>query len=201
MCEEILGLPFLGRGEIVCHGIIGQSASLAHLLEDDAVHAAAKVFVEEFDGGVLVKIGLPAFVDKHAHIDVLGIIRCDDDLGLRYRLQLVGLTFWHRLQVLFSVMQVGQAAIQFLLSNRTVVEDLMLVLGNVLQEVEQFLRIGLAKLLLGHVVAHGIVRAIKGILTQHRETAALLRLLVLTILQDESNHLLIGILIDLSIVE
>ena len=45
------------------------------------------------------------------------------------------------------------------------------------------------------------MRAIKGILTQHGETAALLRLLVLTILQDESNHLLIGILIDLSIVE
>ena len=98
-------------------------------------------------------------------------------------------------------MQVGDALVKFILRERTIIEDLMLVLVDVLQEVEQFLRIGFLQLLSRHIVAKGIVLAVHSVLPKHSEATALLRLLVLTVLQDEPYHLLVSILVNLRIVE
>ena len=65
-----------------CPSRVSQSAALAHFLEDDGIHASAKVFVVELTSQLNSGIILLAPIGHLSHIDLLGIIRCQIYLGI-----------------------------------------------------------------------------------------------------------------------
>ena len=95
--EEVFLLVLVARLHVGGKGVVGQTTGFTHLLEHDGVHATTVVFVEQSLHSSLFRIPLALLVVDHAHVDVLGVVRSDDDFVLRRRQHLVVLAFGHGL--------------------------------------------------------------------------------------------------------
>ena len=82
MRKEALGLFLYRRTAIECPCVVSQATGLAHLLEHHSIHATTIVLVKQGLNGFLGRIPLTLFIMVHAHIDVLGIVRCNENLVL-----------------------------------------------------------------------------------------------------------------------
>ena len=129
----VFRLVLIGRLEIECVGIVGQTASLAQLLEDDAVHGSAIVLVEHLLHGSLIRIPGTLFVMIHSHIDVLGIVWGYQHLVLRSGLQHVVLALGNGLQRSRHLVGISDGLSKLVSLHRTVIEYGMLILRQVLQ--------------------------------------------------------------------
>ena len=147
MRKEELFLILIARLHIGSKGIVGQAASLTHLLEDDGVHATTIVFIEQSLHGSLFGIPFTLFVMDHAHVDVLGIVRSDEDLVFRCGLHLVVLALRDSLQLGHSLMVFSDSLGHLFCSHGAVIQHGVLIVLEVLQEVEQFLRVKLTDLI------------------------------------------------------
>ena len=112
----------------------------------------------------------------HAHVNVLGIIRSNDDFVLRRRLHLVVLAFGHGLQLGHGLVVFGDGFGHLLSGHRAVIQHGMLVVLEVLQKVKKHLRVKLTHLSDGELVAARVVRAIDAVVHQGTEVAALVQL-------------------------
>ena len=87
---------------------------------------------------------------------------------------------------------------QFVLCRRTVIQYGVLKLAEVLQRVEQFLRVGLCQLLCCECMTIGVVGAVDAIVIEVLEVGLLVELIIHTSLLANGDILLIGIVIHLS---
>ena len=79
---ECIGIGALESRRHICVGRVCQTACLAHLLEDDRVHAAAEVCVVELLGRIHRYVELLAAVRVLQIVYLLGVVLCHDDLVL-----------------------------------------------------------------------------------------------------------------------
>ena len=126
-------------------------------------------------------VGLPcalAVVD-HAHVDVLGIEGSHQYLVSGRGLQLVVPPLWSGLQGRGEQCEVrGERLRQLALGHGTVVEHGVLIVRQMVQQVEQLLRVGLCELFVGEGVAVGVVWSVEPVLQQILEVHLLVVLAV-----------------------
>ena len=178
---------------------IGQTASLAQLLEDDTVHAAAKVLVEQVDGSSVLGSPLGALVVVLYHIDVLGLVGSKQNLGLRRLLFHVINADRHGCKVLFGLVDLAQALVQLLLGHGTIINHGVLHVLHSLDQVEQFGRLGVAQLLGTHDVGVGVAGTVHAVLVQAAEALILVALGIVAGLDDGFYHILVGFFVNLGV--
>ncbi len=155
--EARLGVSLAVRDTVVVGaGAVGEAAALAQFLEDDAVHAAAEVLVVECCHGRLFYLPRHQVVVEGNHIDVLGIVGCDDDFRGGRLLLLVVLEGWCWQQGLGERMLLGEELRDVALAAGTVVEDGMLEAGERVNEVDERLRVGGCELCCRDDIALGV---------------------------------------------
>ena len=191
--SHLVGLTIVGGSRI------GQTACFAQLLEDDGVHAAAEVLVEQVDGCGMLGLPLGALVVVLNHVDVLGLIGSQQDFGPRGGLLHVRSAHGNGCQVLFGLVHLAQALVQFLLGHGTVVNHGVLHVLQALYEVDELGRLGVAQLLLAHDVGVLVAWTIHAIFAQTAEALVLAALGIVTALEDDINHALVSVLINLCV--
>ena len=201
MREVALRLTLLAGQIIVGKSIVSQAACLAHLLEYDSVHAAAEILVEERHGGCLVEVGGTALVVEHTHVDVLCVVRRNQHFRLGRQLRHVRFALGNGQELLGHSMHLLHHLGQCLLRQRAVVANAVLVVGKILQQVEQFLRFGFAQLSFAHYVASSVACTVHAVLEQRAEALALVLLVVLTVLEYQCHALCVSLFVGLRIGE
>ena len=131
----------LVRTSIPCRGIISQSTGLTHLLEDDAVHASAEILIEDCHRRGLIDIPIALLVVIHPHIDVLGIVGSNPHFIVISQQTLVVLVLRYSLQLLLRLVKFADDGRYLLDAQRSVVLHRMLITGQVLQQINEHLRI------------------------------------------------------------
>ena len=86
------------------------------------------------------------FVVDHAHVDVLGIVRGDDDFILGSGLQFIVLALRNGLQFGNGLMVLGDGLGHLFCGHRTIVKHGVFIVLEVLQEVEELLWVELTDL-------------------------------------------------------
>ena len=151
---------FLGRQAVVGAGRVCQSAGLAHLLEDYAVHAASEIGVVHggcrYFGGV---IGL-AVVGEGEEIDLVGLVGSEEYSVLFGQLFPVLLCRVEGNQLLRYLVKGVDGADSFFSCQRAVVEDLVLIVEQVVDSVEEGLVRQIPQFPFGKVGAEWIVLAV-----------------------------------------
>ena len=119
--EEVLLLVLVTGLHVGGKGVVGQAAGLSQFLEHDGVHAAAVVLVEQGLHGCLLRLPLALFVVDHAHVDVLGVIGCQQYLVLRGCLHGVVLAFRHSHKLLAGLVSLRHHLSELLLGERAII--------------------------------------------------------------------------------
>ena len=132
------------RCVILCTGRVSQTTSLAQLLEHDGVHATTEIFIEERLNGCLLRTPFLTLVVIHRHIDVLSLIRSHPYLRAVCRLMEVRLGGRCRLELLRRDMRTTDDAVDGFHVGRSEVHDGSLIVVEVLQLIEQSLRVSAA---------------------------------------------------------
>ena len=144
--EEILRLVGVVGFHIGSVCIVCQTASLTHLLEHDGVHATAIILVKQSFYCRLFGVPFALFVVDHAHVDVLGIVRGNDDFVFGSGLQFIVLALRNGLQFGHGLMVLGDGLGHLFCGHRAIVKHGVFIVLEVLQEVEELLRVELTDL-------------------------------------------------------
>ena len=135
-----------------------------------------------------------------AHVDVLGIERCNPNLILISLLLYVVVVLRHSLKFLCSLVGLVDDSCQFLHTQRTVIVHTVFVSTEVLNEIDKYLRIGILQLLLAHDVAVRITSTIDTIFAERRIIVTLILLGILTTLQDSLYQSIVSCFIYLGMI-
>ena len=174
--EEELGLVLIAGLDVGGVGVVSQTAGFTHLLEHDGVHATAVVFVEEGHQSGFVGIKWALVVVDHTKVDVLGIVRSDENLVLVGGLQFVVLALGHGLKFSFGLVVLSDNSSHFFGSHRTIIQNGMLIVLEVFQEIEKLFRVNLTQLVDGDLVELRVVLARDTVIVQGTEVFSLIRL-------------------------
>ena len=146
-------------------------------------------------------LGLPlgALVVVLNHVDVLGLIGSQQDFGPRGGLLHVRSAHGNGCQVLFGLVHLAQAIVQFLLGHGTVVNHGVLHVLQALYEVDELGRLGVAQLLLAHDVGVLVAGTVHAIFVQAVEALFLVGLSIVAGLDEEVDQAVVGLLINLGV--
>ena len=143
--HEVILLVLANWSVVGCTGIVSQTAGLTKLLEDDGIHAATIILIEERNQGTVLHIALLSGVLVRTQIDVLGIVRSDINLVLLDFFHLVLLALRNGSKLLGCLVLLGEQGVELLLAVRTVVGHGVLHVVQSTQKIDELLRIQLAQ--------------------------------------------------------
>ena len=143
--HEVILLVLANWSVVGSTGIVSQTAGFTKLLEDDGIHAATIILIEERNQGTVLHIALLSGVLVRTQIDVLGIVRSDINLVLLDFFHLVLLALWYGCKLLGCLVLLGKQAVQLLLAVRTVVSHGVLDVVQTAQKIDELLRVHLAE--------------------------------------------------------
>ena len=169
MTHEVIFLVLAHRVVVGSAGVVSQTAGLTKLLEDDGIHAATIILIEERNQGTVLHIALLSGVLVRTQIDVLGIVWSDINLVLLDFLHLVLLALRNGSKLLGSLVLLGEQGVELLLAVRTVVSHGVLDVVQSAQKVDELLRIHLAQVSGLDGVADWVVGAVGAVVPEIAE--------------------------------
>ena len=202
ICISMVGLLLLAlRCAVVGECAVSKSAALAQFLEHDAVHAATEILVEQRNLSLVLRSPLLVLVVQLHHVDVLSIVRREENLVLRSLHHLVRLVLRRILQSLRRDMVLVDCSNQLLHSERTVVNHVVLIVLQRSNHVDNVLRIGRYEFCAVGRVACRVVLAVESVVAQRTEVSLLVELSVASAFQQVVYVLVVSLAVYLCVVE